>query len=375
MLFAGVAGSNGKTTTKEMLTAIMQRQAGRDRVLKTPSNDNNLVGLPKTLLGLKASHRVGVLEVGMNQPGELFKLGKILTPDVALLTNIGTAHCGEFESVDAHFHAKMEWLESMPDHTPVIVNAECQKTKRAVDLIGDRLDFRFVSTASEPSTKSALSARLIEAIPLKSGGYRVVADVNGEQLCFELPVFGRYNIDNALMSAVAGQLLGASRHAIIEALEHFQPVNMRGEIRELAGRTFVIDCYNASPESMNKSLNSFCQMSRDRGMRAFALLGEMAELGDMTNKAHQEVGQAAADLGLTGLFTLGDQMAAAVYEANRGGVSGQSCHSLQEAGYRLMEATRPGDAILLKGSRIMHLEDVLPLIQSMESSSSQQQYV
>jgi len=353
----GVAGSSGKTTTKELLAAMLRASEGDAAVLASTANNNNLIGVPMTLLALEERHTRAVIEAGMNEPGELARLAATIQPDIAVLTGINSAHVGQFRSRNEHFEAKFDWLRHVPNTAAIVLNADCPGALRAAERLGRQSERVFY--AGEAHRESV--ARIHNVQPVGTEGYDFELELFGRRFPATLPLFGRYNLQNVAVAAVAATLLGAREDAIAAACASAHSPKMRGETREIAGRTLVVDCYNAAPEAMRLALASAAELAARRGTKALALLGDMGELGPHAEAEHASVGHEAARLGLMALAAFGPQMEWAATEARRGGIP--ICHhtlDIADAAAAIFGASRPGDVILLKGSRYMALERALP---------------
>jgi UDP-N-acetylmuramoyl-tripeptide--D-alanyl-D-alanine ligase len=359
----GVVGSSGKTTTKEMLGRILRKHAGERRVFATRGNYNNLVGVPKMLLEVAEDHDYVVLEAGMNQPGELGRLASIMQPSLSVVTNIGSAHRGRFASREEHLRAKLEWLQNLPAGRRVLINADGGRVEEIV-AASRHLDAAFYGLDHD---ESIVWARRIE--PMRPVGYRFTLVLPSGEFNVELPLFGAYCISNALGAAAAAWIMGVPGETIAEALSEMNAFRLRGEVREIAGRRFIVDCYNASPEAMRQALYSAADVECEG--RRLAVLGSMLELGDFAPKAHRSAGAAVAGAEFDHLFTLGDLALYIQESATRHGVSGTHCRDHNDVARFLAFLSRPGDLILLKGSRAIELERILPRFERMMASASE----
>ena len=345
-----VAGSNGKTTTKELLAAIVRRAYGAERVVHTRGSENNLVGLPLTLLRLDETHEVAVVELGMNVPGELWQLAGIADPDVGLLTSIGPEHLEGVGSLRGAACAEGELFRRLRPGAVAIVNGDDPLVvEQAAAFPGRRLVF---------GTHGDVVAEAVEDLGID--GTRFVLRVAAAAHPVRLPIAGRHNVGNALAAAAAAHAIGVPLETVRAALEHATPPSMRMEIRRLAGGVVVLnDCYNANPASMAAALQT---LRATEATRRLALLGEMRELGQHADAACRDLGIAAAAAGLDVVLLLGPQAErvragalAAGMEAER--VTVATDHD--DAARRLRALAQPGDVVLLKGSRGAALERVM----------------
>lgn len=346
----GITGSNGKTTTKEMISQVLET---RFRVLKTQGNFNNLVGLPLTLGRLKARHEIAVLEMGMNQPGEIDRLAAIAHPQVGVITSVARAHLEGLGSLRAVARAKGELLSRLPREGLAILNAD---DPRVLQL----------------SSKSRA--------PVLTYGFSADADIRARKLktndllrtCFEvrlgkkmrkiqLELLGRHNANNALAALAVGQHFQVPITKMIRALKKVTLPSGRMQRISLPGRILVIhDAYNANPDSVLQALETFAKLPQQR--RKVLVLGDMLELGAQSQRLHREVGEAAARAGIQKLVAVGERAEDLLAGAKRGGLSSAQthlCHDAREAGILLHEHLQCGDLVLLKGSRGVHLERAL----------------
>jgi UDP-N-acetylmuramoyl-tripeptide--D-alanyl-D-alanine ligase len=355
---AAVVGSSGKTTTKEMLARILRAHAGERRVYASPGNFNNLVGAPKAILEISEEHDFAVLEAGMNAPGELSRLAQMIAPSLSVVTNVGSAHVGRFGSREAHLRAKLEWLESLPAGRRVLLNADGGANLAALVKAANHLEVAFYGIDHDDSIAWP---RRIE--PMRPIGYRFTLVLPDGEHPVELPLFGAYNVSNALGAAAAAWLMGVDGETIAGALGEMNAFRLRGEVREIAGRRFIVDCYNASPEATRQSLYSAADVECEG--RRLAALGSMMELGEFTAPAHRAVGTAVAGAEFDHLFTLGEDALRIQESAGRHGVAGTHCRDHNDLARFLAFLSRPGDLILLKGSRSMEMEKILPRFERM----------
>jgi len=345
-----VAGSNGKTTTKEMLTAIACAAVGPERVVATRGSQNNLVGLPLTLLRLEPTHELAVVELGMNVPGELWQLTGIAEPDVGVVTCIGPEHLEGVGSLRGAACAEGELFRGLrPGATAVVNGDDPLVLEQAAGFPGRRLVFGSAGT---------VGAEGVEDLGIE--GTRFVLRIADTRLPVRLGIAGRHNVQNACAAAAAAHAAGLASGAVRAGLERTAPPSMRMEIRRLAGDVTVLnDCYNANPASMAAALDT---LVASRAGRRLAVLGEMRELGAHADAACRELGAVAAAAHLDTLLLLGaqaplvrDGALAAGMEAARVLVAADH----DEAARVLRASLRAGDVVLLKGSRGATLERVL----------------
>jgi UDP-N-acetylmuramoyl-tripeptide--D-alanyl-D-alanine ligase len=337
-----ITGSNGKTGTKECLAYLLG--AG---TLSTPGNWNNHVGLPLTLLRLEPGHKAAVLELGMNHAGELKALAAICRPDIALELNVGDAHLGHFKSRAAVAAAKEELLQGLGSAGIAVINGDDD----LVAAMGRRRGGRVLSFGFR--TKNGLRAHSLEDFGAQ--GARLALDWQGRSFKLKLAMGGRAKIYQALASLAAALAAGREMKPALARLERFKPQSPgRQEIKRWCGVNFILDAYNASPQSMDAALELLA-LSAPKGKR-LAVLGDMLELGGAARGFQRELGRKARQAGLRDLAALGPN-AQATLDGFRGGEA-FGREEAQEAAAWLRERAEPGDWVLLKGSRGMAVERV-----------------
>ena len=345
----GITGSSGKTTTKEMIAAVLGQ---RFSVTKTTGNKNNQIGMPLNLLRLRASDDFGVLELGTNHPGEIPALVGICQPQIAVITNIGLGHVEFFGDEAGVAQEKGMLLEALPADGLAVLNADDRwfaelraRTRAVVVSVGieNFADLR----ASEIKVNGDLRFRLN------------IAKKRGDVL-IRLRTLGRHQIYNALQAAAVGYMQGLELDEIREGLETMEFPGMRMQQQVLAGIRFVNDCYNANVISMKAALTML--QETPAVSRKVAVLGDMLELGAHTVPAHLEIGGLAAQAGLALLVTVGPHARGIAEGALAAGLAAQrvvAVANAAEAAATLRWRLRDGDFVLLKGSRGVHLEKVL----------------
>ena len=330
-----VTGSSGKTTTKDILAAVLE---GILPVAKSQANFNNEYGLPLSLLRIPRQVRTAVVEIGINRVGEMRQLGEIAAPDVSVLTNVGTAHIGNFASVDELAAEKGRLVEALAPTGTAVLNADDDRVAAFRD--------RHAGTVVTYGIECAADLRAEDVELLGADGARF--RINGHLM--HSPLAGRHNVYNVLAAAAAAAALGIAPERIGAPLRGLQPSAMRGSIRRVAGITFIDDCYNASPPAMEAMLEVL------RGMpaaRRIAVLGEMRELGSRSRELHRRVGAAVGRAGIDHLVAVAGD-AAEIAAAS--GVSAEFHASPESAASALTGMLRQGDAVLFKASRGVQLE-------------------
>ena len=346
--FAGITGSNGKTTTKEMLACILRRKGP---VLKNEGNLNNHIGVPLTLLTLDSGHRAAVIEMGMSALGEIDLLGRLVNPDVGVITNIGPAHLEFLGSTDTVAEAKAELLANLKPGGTAVLNAD----DRYFDLLRSRWSGKVITYGVDRKADVTASG-----IRQEKDSTDFTLTCGDEQAKVRLQAVGRHNISNALAAAAAATALGLPLEAVRDGLQEFAPVAMRSEIKVLHGRTVLADCYNANPGSVRAALETLVTLRP--GARSVAVLGDMLELGDAGPGEHREAGRIAARLGVYAVIAFGTLArhileGAAAEGMPKGSLFTAASH--REAAELLRAHSRNGDAVLVKGSRGMKMEKIL----------------
>jgi UDP-N-acetylmuramoyl-tripeptide--D-alanyl-D-alanine ligase len=345
-----LTGSNGKTTTKEMIAACLETTFP---ILKTKGNLNNLIGLPLTLLTLTERERVVVLEMGMNVPGEIRRLTEIAEPDVGLITNIQKVHLEGMESLERLKEEKGELFRKMRRDGTILVN---QDDPRVVELASDYPGQKITFGIEHPAEVMAKEIRLGGA-----EGTFFTLILEGEAMEMHLRLLGRHFIPNALSAIAVACLFGVEVKQVKEALENFQSIPMRMEIVPLkGGKTLINDAYNANPHSMGLALETLVE-AKGEG-RAIAVLGDMLELGNFTKEAHEQLGEKMSELSIDFLLALGEEAPIVVESAIRHGFPLERVRVVEshsEAISILKQMIQNGDWILVKGSRRMAMEKIV----------------
>jgi UDP-N-acetylmuramoyl-tripeptide--D-alanyl-D-alanine ligase len=340
---AAVTGSNGKTTIKEMLAAILRAHAGAEAVLATEGNLNNDIGLPLMLLRLRPVHRYAVFEMGMNHLGEISYLTRLGRPDVAAIGNAGTAHIGELGSRDNIARAKGEIFEGLAGAGTCVINADDAYAGFWRGLAGAHRVVDFALDASAAVT-GRLSAEDPAALALRTPAGEVLV---------RLQVPGVHNVRNALCAAACAVALGVAPAAIAAGLSGYS--GTKGRLQRKAGpagAVVVDDTYNANPDSMKAALD---WLGGQPGRRVF-VMGDMGELGADAARMHEEVGAHARLRGIHALLALGESSAGA---AAAFGAGARQFDSLDALAAAARAECAPGVTVLVKGSRFMRMERVV----------------
>ncbi len=358
-LVAAITGSNGKTTTKEMLAAIMSQ---RHQVLKNQGNFNNHIGLPLTLLQLSAQHTACVVEMGMNAPGEIARLTEIAAPEVGVITNVGPAHLGMLGSMEAIARAKAELFEGLSTAATAVVNLEDPLLAPYADKLACRV-MTFGLQAPAQIMGSDISAQ----------GSKVAFNLElpaGPPVRVSLAAPGRHNVMNALAAAATAWALGQGAEAIKAGLESFVPVKGRLQMaRSFWGYTVLDDTYNANPASLAAGLQTLKELAGAR--RKALILGDMRELGPTAPQLHEEAGRLAAEVGCQVVLALGERAAHVAAGARTVGLTkdmAQAFEDLEALIWAAREVLQEDDVVLIKGSRSARMERVVAALTTGEMS-------
>ena len=342
-----VGGSSGKTTTKEMIASILSRSMD---VLKTPGNMNNLVGLPLTLAALKSSHEVCVVELGISEPGEMKRLAAICRPDIAVITNIGTAHLEGFGSVERIRSEKMELYSSLRPGGVRVVNID----EPWVSVLMDDEGIESVTFGRTGGADVVIKDFSTE----ETDGISVDYEVRGRRIRvrFRSPLFS--NTYNGAASIAAVLPLETDIVDIREGLEAFSPPGGRMEVIRAGEWTILDDTYNANPDSVVAALKT---LGAAKG-RKVAVLGDMLELGELTLDAHRDIGEFAAGSGIDLLIAVGRWAEVVGDGAVTAGMGKDRVYSFEgneETLDALRSLLKEGDTVLVKGSRSTRMEEVV----------------
>jgi len=346
-----VSGSNGKTTTKEMIGRIVSE---RFKALVTEGNLNNHIGVPQTLFRMTTRHEAAVVEMGISGLGEMTRLCELAAPTHGVLTNIGPTHLATLGDIQTVARAKGEMLESLPTDGTAILNADdaffaelCRRVR------GRIVSFGYAAHAD------------VRGLHIESRGpslSKVRIGIRGRARPFsvKLVVTGRHNVANALAAAATGIALGIGLGAIQAGLSRYRPSAMRSEVRRRHGVTLLNDCYNANPASVRAALAWMAEL-KGTG-RSFAVLGDMLELGSEAENAHREIGRELARTGTDYALTTGALGAAIACGALESGMPEDhvvTARAPETLAARLRGLVRKGDVVLLKGSRGTRMERLL----------------
>ena len=343
-----VTGSAGKTTTKEMIAAVLSQ---RFSTLKTQANFNNAIGTPMTLLNLAPEHQAAVIETGMNHFGEIRYLGEMVRPTVAVITNVGDAHIENLGGTrQGILQAKCEIFENLQPGGLAVLNGDDEL------LSGLALPFETVLCGRHERCGvrvTNVAEHGIEGVTCTVTTKRDVYEVS-------IPSPGAYMIYPAAMAIAIGEHLGLTKAELLSGIAAYRPVGSRMHlVRCSSGRIIIDDCYNANPQAMAEALRILAQTEYPRRM---AVLGDMGELGDLTEQAHRDMGELTRTLGLDTVVAVGPK-AKAIQDANPDALW---FPTVTEALPAIRAAFTAGTAVLVKASHAMHFTDIVKDLESTE---------
>ena len=344
-----VTGTNGKSTTKEMIASIIETKY---KTLKTEGNLNNHIGLPLTLLKREPEHEVGVLEMGMSAAGEIKRLAEIAKPDIGVITNISVGHLGQLKTIKEVQAAKGELFDSLHKEGTAIVNAD---DPLVLELAKSLRIKKITYGIKEPAD--------IQASDIQNKGnhgFTFTAKIFDQAISVKLPQIGYCNIYNALAALATGHSLGITGKEMNLGLKNYQQIPQRNEQIHHEGMTLINDTYNANPQSMREALKTLKEINT-QGKRFF-IIGDMLELGPLSESAHHELGQEIARSNVDYLVTVGPlaSLAAESAKANvRKQLQIEKFNTQDGAVNYLLRKVEKGDCLLVKGSRGSKMENVV----------------
>ncbi|HEX5482132.1 MAG TPA: UDP-N-acetylmuramoyl-tripeptide--D-alanyl-D-alanine ligase [Terriglobia bacterium] len=346
----GITGSAGKTTVKEMTAALLER---RFRVLKSSGNLNNHYGVPLTLLRLEPSDDAAVVEMAMSGPGEIARLASWAEPGIGVVTNVSAAHLAFFDSVDSIARAKRELIESLPPTGIAVLNQDDERVRGfAAGFRGRVVTFGF----TEGADYRALGVRAASRNGTEGSEFELRGGTYSGS--FFVPLPGRHNAENALAAIAAASLFDLRLEDVREGLAHFRAPGQRTEIIRLPGGVVLInDVYNSNPRAMERMLETLACWPHAK--RRIVIAGEMLELGPSAPDWHRRVGRECAQAGIDWLLAVQGDARFFLEGAEEAGLPGDKCSffaTAEEAGRFCLGIVEPGDVILVKGSRGVHLE-------------------
>lgn len=342
--FIQITGSVGKTTTKEMISAVL---GSRLRVHKTPGNYNNDIGTPLTLLELTPEHQAAVIETGMNHFGEIRYLGEMVRPDIAVISNIGDAHVEFLGSREGILQAKCEILDNLKKDGLLVLNGD--------DALLDMVHASFRTVRCGQSEHCG--ARITELSDHGVEGITCTVVTGRDVYRLAIPAPGEHMAYSASMAVAVGEELGLSREEIVRGVAAYEPAGSRMRVLRLPdGRLILDDCYNANPQSVTAALEV---LAKTECGRKVAVLGDMGELGGLTDQAHYNIGALAAMLGVDFVAAIGEKAARIADGAAESGGSVLHFATKEEAAAELRQQLGPDTAMLVKASRAMHFEKIV----------------
>ena len=340
----GVTGTNGKTTTKELMAAVLKR---RYHILYTQGNLNNHIGVPLTLLQLTSSHEMAIVEMGANHPGDIKELVDIAEPDYGVITNVGMAHLQGFGSFEGVIRTKGELYDYIrtTEKRTIFLNDNNEYLKAIADGLA----------AVRYGRPSGADALFVEGEVIACDPYLRFRWKGGSDDWHEVSthIVGSYNIDNALCAATVGRYFGVSVEDVSAALAEYIPTNNRSQLTETEHNTLIVDAYNANPTSMRAALDNFVCMEVSPKM---VILGDMKELGEATAEAHQTVADRLAECGFDQVWLVGTAFAATQHGAAR------VFADAEEVKDELQRNPVKKKYILVKGSNSMKLASLIPYL-------------
>lgn len=341
-----VTGSTGKTSTKDIIAAALSSSM---KVLKSHANFNNEIGLPATLLNLDSTYESAVVEMGMRGKGQIKELAEIAHPTIGVVTNVGKTHIELLKSVQNIMKAKRELVEALDQTGTVILNADDENVRSmSGSAKGKVVLFGFSDDADIKASDVVQSTEGLTFTCTDKQG--------GRKFAVKLPLLGRHNIYNALCAIAVCSVLQVDTDRMLEGLSKVELSAMRQQVSKISGMIFIDDTYNASPDSMKAALELLQDMP---GKRKIAILGDMLELGKVSDDEHTRLGDIAAESGVELLVTIGSKTYHTSERAAEKGVRTWHFKTHSQAVEMAGELLEKGDTVLFKGSRGMHIEEVL----------------
>lgn len=345
-----ITGSNGKTTTKDLTAAAL---SSLGEIQKTSANFNNEIGVPLTLLGISEKNRAAVVEIGMRGLGQIENLAKIVQPNIGIVTNVNETHIEILGSIENIAKAKGELVEAIPEGGTVILNADNKFTEEMKKFAKNGV--KIFTYGLENSADF-----MAENILVKESSTEFNLKYDGKIFNFEVPVIGRHNVSNSLAAIAAGVSLGISLKNIQKGFSTLATTKMRFEVIRRDGVTIVNDAYNASPASMRAAIQTVAEIYENRKI---AVLGDMLELGEISEKVHREVGAELAKNNFEILVTYGELGKFIADGAKNAGLKNIFVTTTHEdAAKKILEIMQKDDVILFKASHGMHFEKIIELI-------------
>ena len=353
-----ITGTNGKTTTKELVRAVLSEKYN---VLATEGNYNNDVGVPKTLLRLNKEHEIAIIEMGASHPGDIKTLVETAEPTCGLITNVGRAHLQGFGSFEGVIKTKGELYDYLKANTqgPIFINAD---NDYLVDLIGDDDEIFLTPYSTDPEKQyMCISGEVVSCDPELTFRWRKplmeLEETGASQKWHKVHthLIGAYNIDNLLAAIAVGINFGVERKQICHALENYEPTNSRSQLVQTERNRLVVDAYNANPSSMAAALENFQMMQANEGEKKMAILGDMRELGEASNEEHQRVVDLLRATGMDDVWLVGQEFGRTICVYRK-------FKDVDEVKTELQAHRLEGRLVLIKGSNGTHLYQLQQLL-------------
>ncbi|MDF2892498.1 MAG: murF [Clostridia bacterium] len=346
--FIAITGSSGKTTTKDMIASVLSEKYN---VLKTEGNFNNAIGLPLTLFRLEKAHEICVIEMGMNSLGEISILADIVRPEAGVITNVGTAHIENLKTRENILKAKLEMFTYFNGSNTAVINGDNDMLQKLEDIT-----YKVIRYGLE----SQNDCRAVNILEKGEAGISFDVLYQGKTESYQVPMPGIHNVYNALSAISIAKMYGLTSSEINAGLANFKPSKMRMEIFTGIMNTKIInDAYNANPDSMAAAINVLASM--DTAGRRVCILGDMLELGSFAVEGHSQVGRFAVENKVDVIIAVGKMASAIIKGASMAGANQQlyCFENNAEVIDNLKGIIRYHDTILVKGSRVMRMEDIV----------------
>ena len=352
----GITGSVGKTSTKEMISAVLSQKYN---VLKTEGNFNNEIGLPLTILRIRREHEVAVVEMGISEFGEMHRIAKVAKPDICVMTNIGQCHLENLIDRDGVLRAKSEIFDFLKPDGHIVLNGNDDKLITVQEVKGVKPVFYYVEdgTAQKADLQYEVTADAIENKGLRG----LNANLHfPEEVCqIHEPIPGVHNVYNACAAACVGRIMGLTNEEICEGIAHAKTIAGRTNLITLGDVLVIDDCYNANPVSMKASLDVLAQAEG----RKIAVLGDMGELGENEREMHYDVGKYAANTGVDILFCCGTLSEELAKGAQRGHTKVMYFAEREKLTQTLLNFVEAGDTVLVKASHFMAFPKIVKALE------------
>ncbi len=343
-----VTGSVGKTTTKDFISCVAEAKYITHKSL---NNENNEVGMPKTVFSSPDNAEVLVLEMGMCALGEIEQLSLPIKPDIGVITNIGVSHLEHLGSRENILKAKMEIVSGMGKNSPLILNGDDDLLRNAKSD-----DYKIILYGIENAKNTLRAFDIVQG----SESTSFTMEANGEKIPVCIPTVGTHNVNNALSAVAVGIELGISPTDAAKALENYSPSGMRQKMSMKNGIIFFEDCYNSSPDSVAAALKTLSTYPTNG--RKIAVLGDILELGEYSKEAHIKSGVLAAENSVDILLTYGEESRHTYGAAKNAEINAHHFISKEDMAKKLIEIIKPDDVVWVKASRGMRLEDFLHIV-------------